>query len=60
MKLLTEDRQLFDYGLHEQVLEFQRSHGLTADGVVGNNTLIHLNTSAAREGVPLLQTPVTE
>ena len=46
--------------LRQQVLEFQRSHGLVADGVVGNNTLIHLNTSAAREGVPLLQPVAAE
>jgi len=50
----ADDAQLFDYPLQQKVLDFQRSHGLIADGVVGENTLIHLNTSSEREGVPLL------
>jgi general secretion pathway protein A len=48
------DPQLFDYPLQQQVLDFQRSRGLTADGIVGENTLIQLNTRSEREGVPRL------
>ncbi len=44
----------FDYVLQAQVLAFQRSHGLVADGIVGKNTMIHLNTASGREGVPRL------
>ena len=49
------DANLFDFTLQKQVLEFQRSRGLIADGIVGKNTLINLNSSAGREGVPFLQ-----
>jgi murein L,D-transpeptidase YcbB/YkuD len=48
------DPQLFDNSLQQQVLAFQRSMGLVADGIVGENTLIHLNTRSGREGVPRL------
>jgi len=48
------DPQLFDYPLQQQVLDFQRSQGLVADGIVGENTLIQLNTRSGREGVPRL------
>jgi len=44
----------FDYALQTQVLSFQRSQGLVADGIVGKNTMIHLNTASDREGVPRL------
>ncbi|MDX2456473.1 MAG: AAA family ATPase [Gammaproteobacteria bacterium] len=44
----------FDYVLQAQVLAFQRSHGLVTDGIVGKNTMIHLNTASGREGVPRL------
>lgn len=44
----------FDYALQKQVLVFQRDHGLVADGIVGKNTMIHLNTASGREGVPRL------
>jgi general secretion pathway protein A len=60
VKVLSPDKQVFDYPLQKQVLEFQRSHGLVADGVVGKNTLIQLNSSAGREGVPVLQPEATE
>ena len=42
--LPADDPQYFDLGLQRQVLEFQRRHGLAADGVVGKQTLIQLNT----------------
>jgi general secretion pathway protein A len=48
------DPQLFDYPLQQQVLAFQRSRGLAADGIVGENTLIQLNSRSGREGVPRL------
>ena len=44
----------FDYALQKQVLVFQRDQGLVADGIVGKNTMIHLNTESGREGVPRL------
>lgn len=50
----ASDPELFDYALQKHVLDFQRSHGLVADGIVGENTLIQLNTRAEREGVPRL------
>jgi general secretion pathway protein A len=52
-KLTSDDPQYFDFPLQKQVLEFQRSHGLTADGVVGKDTLLQLNTYGDRQ-VPLL------
>ncbi len=48
------DPQLFDYPLQQSVLDFQRSRGLNADGIVGENTLIQLNSRSGREGVPRL------
>jgi len=60
VKLLAPDPQRFDYALQKQVLEFQRSRGLSADGVVGKNTLIQLNSSSGREGVPVLQPVAVE
>jgi general secretion pathway protein A len=50
----ADDPQLFDFPLQQQVLNFQRSQGLVADGIVGKNTLIHLNSRSGREGVPRL------
>ncbi len=60
VKVLSADTQLYGYPLQKQVLEFQRSRGLMADGVVGKRTLIHLNTSSGREGVPVLRPAVAE
>jgi general secretion pathway protein A len=60
VKVPSTDPQLFDYALQNQVLEFQRSHGLVADGVVGKNTLIQLNSTAGRVGVPVLQAVAAE
>ncbi len=54
VKLLAPDPLLFDNALQQQVMDFQQSRGLLVDGIVGKNTLIQLNTSAGREGVPLL------
>lgn len=55
IRIPATDVNLFDFVLQKHVLEFQRSRGLIADGIVGKNTLIQLNSSAAQEGVPVLQ-----
>ena len=60
VKLLSTDPQMFDYPLQKQVLDFQRSRGLLADGIVGKHTLIHLNVSTGREGAPLLRSASLE
>ena len=54
VKIPTADPLVFDFVLQKQVLDFQRKHGLVADGIVGKNTIIHLNTASGREGVPRL------
>jgi general secretion pathway protein A len=53
VKLPSNDPQYFDFPLLQQVMDFQRSRGLTPDGVVGKQTLIQLNTYTDRN-VPLL------
>ncbi len=53
VELPTNDPQYFDTALLDQVMNFQRSHGLTPDGVVGRQTLIQLNTYTDRN-IPLL------
>ena len=53
VELPANDPQYFDTALLDQVMNFQRSHGLTPDGVVGRQTLIQLNTYTDRN-VPLL------
>ena len=54
VSLPAADPLVFDFALQKKVLEFQRNHGLVADGIVGKNTIIHLNTASGREGVPRL------
>lgn len=54
VSLPAADPLVFDFALQKQVLEFQRNHGLVTDGIVGKNTIIHLNTASGREGVPRL------
>lgn len=53
VKLPSDDPEYFDFPLQKQVIEFQRRNGLTADGVVGKQTLIQLNTYSDRD-VPVL------
>ena len=53
VKLPASDPQYFDTLLLNKVMDFQRSQGLTPDGVVGKQTLIQLNTYTDRN-VPLL------
>jgi general secretion pathway protein A len=43
--------------LQQAIRRFQRQQGLQVDGLVGPETLIHLNTAAAVPGIPHLQTP---
>jgi murein L,D-transpeptidase YcbB/YkuD len=43
VKLPASDPRYFDIHLQTKVMEFQRSRGLTADGVVGKQTLIQIN-----------------
>jgi len=50
------DSSVYDWALVKQVKQFQQSKGLTADGIVGPKTSIHLNT-ATGQSVPLLLAP---
>ncbi|MBT8116652.1 MAG: peptidoglycan-binding protein, partial [Gammaproteobacteria bacterium] len=54
VKIPASDALLFDYQLQKQVLDFQRAHGLLTDGIVGKNTMLHLNTAVNRKDVPRL------
>jgi general secretion pathway protein A len=54
VKLPADDPQYFDTALQVQVMEFQRRHGLTPDGVVGKQTLIQLNNYSDRKVPHLL------
>ena len=51
---------LFDEALEERVIEFQRTHFVQADGIVGEQTLIQLNEAAGDPAVPLLNRGVSE
>jgi len=53
VELPAADPAYFDIPLHNQIIAFQRSHGLKPDGVVGKQTLIQLNTWSGGN-VPLL------
>ncbi|WJW75828.1 AAA family ATPase [Thiohalobacter sp. IOR34] len=55
----AERPEAFDAALAEQVKRFQASRGLLQDGVVGAQTLIHLNAADPDQSPPRLQ-PVTE
>lgn len=44
----------YDEELRERVMLFQKTHDLDADGVVGADTLIHLNTILNEPDIPLL------
>ena len=47
---------LFDDKLKRRVMDFQRAHFVKADGIVGEQTLIQLNTGTAEHSIPLLYT----
>jgi general secretion pathway protein A len=53
----SEAPEYFDFPLQQQVMEFQRHRGLMADGVVGKQTLIQLNTQADRNVPRLMAEP---
>ncbi|MCT8985611.1 ExeA family protein [Shewanella phaeophyticola] len=45
-RLLTQ----FDSELEQQLMQFQRQHGLKPDGIAGNQTLIQLNLYLSQQG----------
>jgi general secretion pathway protein A len=47
--------QVYDRLLQERVRAFQRAQELEVDGIVGENTLIHLMAAAPEAGTPRLQ-----
>ncbi len=51
---IAPDSTFFDDGLKELVQNFQRDHGLDADGVAGPRTLIYLNNLERQPAVPHL------
>lgn len=51
--LASETPGLFDAGLAAAVRDYQRDRGLTADGIVGDRTLITLQSEIGLVGVPL-------
>jgi general secretion pathway protein A len=46
---------VYDWSLKERVINFQRSVGLTADGIVGKQTLLKLNAAQHDPSTPLLK-----
>jgi len=52
----TNNSNIFDTALEEQVMEFQRRNSLKPDGIAGKDTIILLNTLTNRPGIPLLAT----
>jgi murein L,D-transpeptidase YcbB/YkuD len=49
---------VFDDPLRQLVLQFQRSSGLTADGVAGSRTQALLDARLAAAGTPLLSSTI--
>jgi general secretion pathway protein A len=45
-RLLTQ----FDSELEQQLMQFQRQHGLKPDGIAGNQTLVQLNLYLSQQG----------
>ena len=45
---------VYDWSLKQRVINFQRSMGLTADGIVGKQTLLKLNATQEDPSTPLL------
>jgi general secretion pathway protein A len=52
--LSDTDTPVFDAGLSETVKRFQQANDLPADGVVGRQTLLRLNSAVSQSPVPLL------
>jgi len=57
---IAPDPLFFDEGLKTLVQEFQRSRELSADGVVGARTFIHLNNLSRQSAVPRLDPGVVQ
>lgn len=51
----TSESPFFDEALKAQVIDFQRQHHLTADGIAGARTLIHLDNSTGAGNSPHLE-----
>ena len=47
-------RDVFDEDLRSRVIAFQRARSLVADGIVGEETLIHLSAGTRDQGIPRL------
>ena len=56
VKIPASNPLLFDQVLKKHVLDFQKSHGLVADGVVGRKTIIHINSQTSSADIPRLLT----
>ncbi len=54
LTIVSHQAEVFDQGLIEQVKAFQRSRSLKPDGLVGEKTLIHLNTVSGDSTIPVL------
>jgi general secretion pathway protein A len=52
--VVTRHAEVFDAELAARVRRFQRSRALVSDGIVGEETLIHLSTAVPDAGAPLL------
>ena len=51
----TDESDLFDASLTRQVMEFQRVHGLDADGIVGPRTIMNLTAAIGAVSGPRLK-----
>jgi general secretion pathway protein A len=49
---------VYDASLEQRVVAFQRSRALTADGLVGDETLLQLTLATREPGVPSLSSRV--
>ena len=47
-------RDVFDEDLRSRVMAFQRARSLVADGIVGEETLLHLSAGARDQRIPRL------
>ena len=50
----TKHSNYFDAALKTRLMEYQKQHGLSADGIAGVMTMISLNTSGNVPGIPKL------
>jgi general secretion pathway protein A len=54
MPVSKRNAEVYDAELADRVRQFQRSRALAVDGVVGEETLMHLSTAVPEAGTPLL------